>query len=708
MNHTGAVTVELLKRHGFESAASQLSAPDSTPSPSTTKPNALLSRDAERRPARLGAQLPAPQESAAPGYEQSLAILTQWLPTLPPPLHHQLRTLRFPILVHCYVALASRDELDDAKRLLATHADAVGSAAERRVIQSLNALPTRDALANHALVSRLLGTRVPWAGTSDAFDLLREFLMEKKLFLLLRLVYKFFNMHALTASPNGEPIRPLRVAAADETEGGGTEAGGTEAGGTEAGGTEAGGTEADGTRGAKRKRREKGARGAEAVDAAAGASGDVGAADEAPGNGAAAPSSNGGVTVKAELLKAELVKEELDLPLDLPWLTGGGGESAARESASASATPAAKQPSPAAIICAVDDASSAPTLSPRRRDSLGTGAAAADLPRCAGVVHPSVCLLGVQAEIGELCTAAIAPSGNLIALGRSDGSLQLCRFSRDAMLRSRFRAPAPSYPPLRSRFLRGHAAPVYAATFSSDSQWALSGGGDGGVRLWRPSRPSALAAYRKHGYPVWGVSLASHDAHFLSCCADGGLRLFATERLEPIRLMAAHLSDVTDVAWHPNDAYALSGSHDGTLRLWDVCAARSSRLFRGGHSGAVRAVAISPDGQWGASGGDDGRVIIWDLGTSAPVHSFKGAHDEPVVSVGFSADGTMLTSASEARLCVWRPDRTARAERTAAAAEAVAPLVSCEGSAPFLSAAFLRRPSHTVVAVGLEPAPQYE
>lgn len=178
MNYAGAATVELLKQHGFHSAAAQLSAPDSVPCCDGAKLSTVLSRDAERRPVRLGAQLHA--QEPAPGYEESYAALWQWLSELQPPLREELLSLAFPVLLHCFVGLAGREQLEAAKRLLTTQADSVASAEEKPLVDALGALGSPGEVASHPLVSRLLATRVPWVGSTDAFKCLSEFLIEKR------------------------------------------------------------------------------------------------------------------------------------------------------------------------------------------------------------------------------------------------------------------------------------------------------------------------------------------------------------------------------------------------------------------------------------------------------------------------------------------------------------------------------------------------
>ena len=94
------------------------------------------------------------------------------------------------------------------------------------------------------------------------------------------------------------------------------------------------------------------------------------------------------------------------------------------------------------------------------------------------------------------------------------------RYSRDALLRSRFHAPSsssssssPSSPSVRTVAMPGHTGPVYSTSLSRCGQYVLSGGQDGGVRLWSTRRAQPIVAYANHGFPVWDVRRSPRATH---------------------------------------------------------------------------------------------------------------------------------------------------------------------------------------------------
>ena len=276
------------------------------------------------------------------------------------------------------------------------------------------------------------------------------------------------------------------------------------------------------------------------------------------------------------------------------------------------------------------------------------GAGGAQRPRIA----PTVCVMAMEAAEGgsELCSIEVASTADFAVCGRANGSLLMMRFSRDAMLRSRFEPDSRSPRP-RSCIVAGHAGPVYAATASRCGQFVLSGSQDGGARLWGVRRGECLVAYANHGFPVWDVAFSPFNSQFATACYDGALRLFSTERRAPLRLLVGHHADVNAARFHPNGAYVLSASHDQTVRLWDVASGRSVRLLSG-HTAPVQAVACSADGNLAASTGEDGSVLLWHLASGRVLHRLSAPRAAPLTQIAFHGSRVLLASGGT-QLCLW-------------------------------------------------------
>ena len=185
---------------------------------------------------------------------------------------------------------------------------------------------------------------------------------------------------------------------------------------------------------------------------------------------------------------------------------------------------------------------------------------------------------------------------------------------------------------------------IYSAALSGDARWALSYGSDNTLRLWDLATGSCVRTFKGHTKQVYSVSLSIDGQWALSGSGDKTLRLWemATDRC--VITFEGHRDSVTSVALIGDGRSALSGSADDTLRLWEMATGRCVRTFKG-HTNTVRSVAVSADGRWALSGGDM-TIRLWDLATGRCVRTFKG-HTGEVVSVALSADGQWALSGSE-------------------------------------------------------------
>ncbi|KAI5058413.1 hypothetical protein GOP47_0026583 [Adiantum capillus-veneris] len=192
--------------------------------------------------------------------------------------------------------------------------------------------------------------------------------------------------------------------------------------------------------------------------------------------------------------------------------------------------------------------------------------------------------------------------------------------------------------------LKGHAGPIYSASFSPDGDYILSASNDCTVRLWSLPLVANLVSYKGHNYPVWDVQFSPVGHYFASASHDRTARIWSMDRVQPLRIMVGHFSDVDCVQWHVNCNYIATGSSDKTVRLWDVATGECMRLFTG-HRGMVTCLAMSPDGRYMASGDEDGAIMMWDLGSGQSITPLMG-HTGCVWTLQFSCEGSLLASGS--------------------------------------------------------------
>jgi WD40 repeat protein/GTPase SAR1 family protein len=234
--------------------------------------------------------------------------------------------------------------------------------------------------------------------------------------------------------------------------------------------------------------------------------------------------------------------------------------------------------------------------------------------------------------------------------------------------------------------LAGHTGSVYGVALSGDGRRALSGAGNGTVRVWDVESGRCVRVLRGHAGNVLGVALSHDGLRAISGSEDGMMCVWNTETGRCERVLEGHADDVwgvalgqaerralslhskrlrrnervaeehrvavLSVALSGDGRHALSGSLDNTMRMWDVETGRCERVLAG-HTDSVWSVALSRDGRRGLSGSDDRTVRVWDVRTGRCEHVLEG-HTGRVKSVALSRDGHLaLSGADDKTVRVW-------------------------------------------------------
>jgi WD40 repeat protein len=194
-----------------------------------------------------------------------------------------------------------------------------------------------------------------------------------------------------------------------------------------------------------------------------------------------------------------------------------------------------------------------------------------------------------------------------------------------------------------------HPATVQSLAFSPGGQRAISGGGDGTVRLWDLSSGKQLACVKAHPEYARRVAYSPVEESGLSGDGVGEILLWDIKKMDVIRRFTGHSSGIcASLAWAQDGKTFLSGSWDGSIRLWEVQTGEEIAHLQPGY-GRVMSLALSPDGRYALASylnGPNQPVIFWDLETEKEMNSF-GVPGNPwfadqelhVASVAFLPDG---------------------------------------------------------------------
>jgi serine/threonine protein kinase/WD40 repeat protein len=159
-----------------------------------------------------------------------------------------------------------------------------------------------------------------------------------------------------------------------------------------------------------------------------------------------------------------------------------------------------------------------------------------------------------------ICTAALAPDGKQAIFADDKGALSLWDVATDKLVhRLEESPPQPAYTVITERVkpeietikktrMFSRPGATLSMVFSADGKRVLTGGGDGGVRLWDIASGKLLARFQ--GGSLEQTVKLKDDLIYREGPA------YAPEPAVPA------------VAFSPDGKYALSGSLDGTVRLW--------------------------------------------------------------------------------------------------------------------------------------------
>lgn len=211
----------------------------------------------------------------------------------------------------------------------------------------------------------------------------------------------------------------------------------------------------------------------------------------------------------------------------------------------------------------------------------------------------------------------------------------------------------------------GHGDEVLSCTYTPDSQFVVSGGWDGCVRLWDAANGELVRFYQVSDRPVTVVAVTPDGKKILSGSLDGLLALWDLATGQPSagirgdpqtstflahtrplssigfvhegdtlvtgswdsnlilwkgkqegRSLSGHSDIVSGCAATPDGRYLISWSHDKSVRMWDINLHRQLCDFPG-HEDRVLTGAVSPDGLWAATGARDGALFLWDIRAKA-------------------------------------------------------------------------------------------
>jgi WD40 repeat protein len=196
---------------------------------------------------------------------------------------------------------------------------------------------------------------------------------------------------------------------------------------------------------------------------------------------------------------------------------------------------------------------------------------------------------------------------------------------------------------------------IFSCAFTQDSEFALSGGWDGHLRLWEAASGRQVTSLKVGAKPLSACAIAPDGKEWLSGSMDGVMAVWDAVSHQQTALFLAHTRPVSAITYSPDGHTVATAGWDRNLSLRKVTTIREGRTLSG-HADLVGGCRFLPDLVHLMSWSHDGTVGVWDLPAGNPVLSLTG-HTDRVNGGSVSPDGKWIASVSrdkELKLWDWR------------------------------------------------------
>jgi WD40 repeat protein len=184
---------------------------------------------------------------------------------------------------------------------------------------------------------------------------------------------------------------------------------------------------------------------------------------------------------------------------------------------------------------------------------------------------------------------------------------------------------------------------AYAAAYSPNGRYIISGDANGLVILWDVINNSLIKSIKCHNGEIYGLNWDKESSKFVSSASDGTsiiYDIFSKKLIGPFQSNSGW-SNFADFNPKNCDEFVV-GCGDGSLQIWSISQNKILSSIKG-HSKLVHHVAYSPDGSMIASASYDFKVNIWDSKNLTLIKSLD-KHKHAVYSANWSNDGSTLAS----------------------------------------------------------------
>jgi len=192
-----------------------------------------------------------------------------------------------------------------------------------------------------------------------------------------------------------------------------------------------------------------------------------------------------------------------------------------------------------------------------------------------------------------------------------------------------------------------HTGQVFALAVSQDCEMAISGDGNGEVKLWSVVERREIATLEGHQNNIYTVAISQDNKLALSGGADTTVKVWDLKSRSAIATLEGHSSYVKRLIVTSDSKFCISGENLGVIKVWDLEAKKDIATFEG-HTKEVSYITLSPDEKTLWSGSKDNDIRVWSLDSFTELMVFKG-HTNFISGLKLIREGQVCISTSADR-----------------------------------------------------------
>lgn len=160
---------------------------------------------------------------------------------------------------------------------------------------------------------------------------------------------------------------------------------------------------------------------------------------------------------------------------------------------------------------------------------------------------------------------------------------------------------------------KGHNQPIWDVKFSPLGHYFATASHDQTARLWATDHIYPLRIFAGHINDVDCVDFHPNSNYVFTGLSDKTCRMWDVQTGNAVRIFMGHTGPVNCLAVSPDGRWLASAGEDSVVNVWDVGSGRKLKSMRGHGKSSIYSLAFSRDGSVLVSGGADNTVRVWDV-----------------------------------------------------------------------------------------------